>query len=59
MAQYGIYHKETLCGLFYVDADSKDEALEIYQNLVNDGKIDFGDLEMIDSSDTAVLLPDK
>ena len=56
MSQYRIIHKETLVGWFYVDANDDDEALENYKHLVDNGEIDFGDLEMVDSSDTAILV---
>lgn len=51
--EYKIVHTETLVGWFYVDADSPEEALEEYHRQLNDGKIDFSDMEMIDGSDVA------
>lgn len=55
MAIYKIVHKEELIGWFYVEADSEEEALEEFGFQVNDGRIDFSDMEMIKSSDEAVL----
>lgn len=55
MATYKIIHKEELVGWFYVEADSKEEALEEFGFQVNNGQIDFSDVELIDSSDEAVL----
>ena len=55
MARFYIEHREELIGRFYVDnVSSEEEALEKYNHLVNEGRIDFGDLEMIDSSDKAI-----
>lgn len=51
--KYKIVHKEILVGCFFVEANSKEEALEEYHFLCNDGKIDFSDMEMVDSSDVA------
>lgn len=53
--QYKIVHKESLVGWYYVEADSEQEALEEWRHMLCDGKVDFSDLELIDSSDTAVL----
>lgn len=50
---YTIRHEETLVGYFDVEAETADEALEEYNHLVSEGKIDFSDLEMSDSADTA------
>ena len=55
MATYKIIHREELIGWFYVEADSEEEALEEFSFQVNDGQIDFSDMEMIESSDEAVL----
>lgn len=53
MKTYKIIHTETLVGWFYVEAETPEEALEEYYHLVSNGKIDFSDLEMIDSEDKA------
>ena len=56
---YKIIHKERLVGAYYVRADSSEEALNKYWSLVNSGKIDFSDMEILDSSDEAVLVEDE
>jgi hypothetical protein len=56
---YKIIHKECLVGAYYVMADSSEEALNKYWSLVNSGKIDFSDMEILDSSDEAVLVENE
>lgn len=56
MQKYRIVHREELVGYFDVEADSKEGAVEEFFRLINDGKIDFSDMEMVDGSDEAVLL---
>ena len=53
MKTYKIIHTETLVGWFYVEAETPEDALDEYYRLVSNGKIDFSDLEMIDSEDKA------
>lgn len=53
MKTYKIIHKEELVGWFYVEANSPDEALEEYRYKVDNGKIDFSDMELINSEDVA------
>lgn len=55
MAVYKIVHREELVGWYWVEADSEEQALEEYQYQVSEGKIDFNDLEMVNSSDMAVF----
>lgn len=55
MKTYKIVHKEELVGWFYIEANSEEEALEEWNFKVNNGEIDFSDMDMVDSSDTAVL----
>lgn len=55
MKNYKIIHKEELVGWYYVEAESEEDALQKFSCLVSEGGIDFSDLEMIDSSDKAVL----
>lgn len=50
---YEISYTETLSGTFTVEADSPEEAEEEFSRLANIGKIDFSDLEVIDSSAVA------
>lgn len=52
---YKIVHREELVGWFFVEAESEEEALEKYHHQVNNGRVDFSDLEMVDSSDIAEL----
>lgn len=56
MKEYRIIHTEKLVGWFYVYAKSEEDALEIYHDAVNDGQIDFSDMELVDSEDTAELV---
>lgn len=51
MKTYKIAHTETLFGYFYVEAETPEAALAEYYECLNNGEIDFGDLEMIDSED--------
>lgn len=51
MAIYKIIHREELVDWFYVEADSKEEALKRFEYLSQDGQIDYTDMEMSDSSD--------
>lgn len=55
MALYKIIHKEELIGWFYVEANSEKEALAEYEAMVNNGEVDYSDMEMVDSSDKAIL----
>lgn len=55
MKTYKIIHREEYVGWFYVEADSEEEAFEEWNFKVNNGEIDFADVEMVDSSDTVVL----
>lgn len=51
--KFKIVHREELVGFFYVEADTPEEALDKYHEKVNNGEIDFSDMEMIDSDDIA------
>ena len=51
MKTYKIVHTETLFGYLYVEAENPEAALAEYYECLNNGEIDFGDLEMIDSED--------
>ncbi len=55
MKTFKIVHREELVGWFYVEAENEAAALEEYNRKVNNGEIDFSDMEMVDSSDTAEL----
>lgn len=50
---YQIRYTETLFGSFTVEADSPEEAEEEFSRLASIGKIDFSDLEVIDSNTVA------
>ena len=52
MKEYRITHREELVGYYYVEAETKAEALEKFSRMAAEGKIDFSDMEMVDSSDT-------
>ena len=54
MKTWTICHREELCGYFDIDAETPEDAMEEYYYQVEEGKIDFGKLNMIDSSDTFV-----
>lgn len=58
MNEYKIIHREELVGWFYVNANSEEEAIEEYHHMLSNGEIDFSDMEMVDSEDTAVLAED-
>lgn len=52
--EYKIKHTETLVGFYYVEAESEEDALDTFDWLVCDGKIDFGDLEMLNGENVIV-----
>ena len=49
---YKITHREELVGSFFYDASSEDEAMEKYMYDIENGFLDFGKMEMVDSADT-------
>lgn len=51
MKTFHIVHREELVGYFYVEAETPEEALQEWYNQVNNGEIDFSDMEMVDSSE--------
>ena len=51
MKTYKIIHEEKLSGYFYIEANSPEEAIEEYNYMIENGQIDFSDLEMYDSED--------
>ena len=53
MKEYKIVHREELVGYFYVEAESKEEALQEYHRQASEGQIDFSDLELVDGEDIA------
>ena len=57
MAKYKIVHEETLKGYFYVeDADDEQDAIDQFDAMCSRGEIDFSDLCLIDSNDTAEIV---
>ena len=48
--EYRIEYAETYTGDFYVEADAPEAAVEEFNNQIAEGKIDFKNLEMTDSS---------
>ena len=52
MKTWTICHREELCGYFDIEAETPEAALEEYYRQVEEGKVDFSKLEMVDSSDT-------
>lgn len=52
MALYKIVHREELVDEFFYEANSREEALELYNEDAWNGRIDFSRMEMVDSSDT-------
>lgn len=59
MKEYRIIHREELVGYFYVEAESKEEALQEYHHQVSEGRIDFSDLELVDGEDIAEELEEE
>lgn len=55
--KFKIEHREELVGYFEVEAENESEAMNAYQHLVQEAKIDYGDMEMVDSSDQ-LMRPD-
>lgn len=51
MKPYKITHREHSIGYYYVDAENEKEAMEKYNKLVNDGEIDYSDMEVEEFSD--------
>ena len=50
MKTYKVVYKETLVHVFYVDADNKEEAKEVFEQGMMDGIFDFSDGE-VDSAE--------
>lgn len=47
--RYKVTYQEKLSGSYYINANSRDEALHIYDEMNNNGEIDFSGLELVDS----------
>ena len=52
--KYRIQHREELVGYFEVEADDEAIAMDIYEKMVKDGELDYGDMEMVNSWDNLV-----
>lgn len=52
--KFKIEHREELVGYFEVEADDESSAMDAYQHLIQEAKVDYGDMEMVDSSDKLV-----
>ena len=50
--KYKIRHEETSVDYFTVEANSEREALEEFSRQVEEGLIDYSNMEMISSTDT-------
>ena len=56
MAEYKVVHWEENVLTVFLEADSEEEALEKYHFMVDNGEVDFADMEMTKSADKAVRL---
>lgn len=54
MKEWKIVHREELIGTYYVEAENEEGALNEFDRRNARGEIDYSDLEMVDSSNTAV-----
>ena len=53
--KYKITHTEALIDYFYVEAENEKDAIDVFNQKVENGEIDFSRVEMVDSSDVATL----
>lgn len=53
---YEVVYTETLCGDYVIEADSEQEAIDLFQKLMAEGQIDTLDLDVVDSNATAILI---
>ena len=49
---FKIRHREVLVDTFYVEARNKEDALSVFDNLVNNGNIDFSGIEMTEAENS-------
>jgi hypothetical protein len=49
MKTYRVFYEEVIEHVFYVDAESKDDIIDEFNKLVEDGKIDFSNGEVTHS----------
>lgn len=57
--KYKITHTETLIDYFSVEAENEQDAIDVFRKMVDNGEIDLGHVEMVDSSDVATLVKDE
>ena len=50
MKTYKVIYNEVVSHVFYVDADSKDDAEEKFEAMAENGKLDYSDGEVIDTT---------
>lgn len=53
---FKITHIEEIVGVYYVEAESKDDALLTFKSKADNGEIDFGDMELVDSRDAVAVV---
>ena len=51
MKTWKIVHREELIGWYYVEAETAEDAMKEWKHRVENGQVDFGDMEMVDSDD--------
>lgn len=51
MKTWKIVHREELVGWYYVEAETAEDAMEEWKHRVENGQVDFGDMEMVNSDD--------
>lgn len=49
MKTYKVIYNEIVSHVFYVDADSKDDAEEKFEAMASNGELDYSDGEVIDT----------
>ena len=59
MAKFKIVHEEKLKGYYFVEAKDERNAIDVFEEKCNRGEIDFSDLDLIDSSDTAYFVSEE
>lgn len=52
MKTYTIRHEERLVGLYTIEAEDPDQAIEAFQRATANGEIDFSDMDLVDSEDS-------
>lgn len=57
--KYKITHTETWVDYFYVEAENEQDAIDVFRKMVDNGEIDLGHVEMVDSSDVPTLVENE